>query len=243
VLFLAMFAALLALGGKPYYLAAAYPAMFAAGGVALERWLAARARLQTTAAGVLAATGAALALVTLPVLPIETVDSAMDRLFGWVVPPMALTHDLHGMHGWEAHAATVERVVASLPPDDRRRAAVLTGSYSQAAAVNVLRRDPVPRAVTGHMTYHLWGLPEGRGDVLVAYGVSAAFLSRHYREVAEVDRVVAPLARPFDHDLPVYLCRAPRAGGLAGAWPNLRRYRHRSVMDPPGTLDRVQGAP
>ncbi|MFN7942992.1 MAG: glycosyltransferase family 39 protein [Thermoanaerobaculia bacterium] len=230
LLFLAMFVFLLVTGGKPYYLASAYPAVLAAGAIALERRLATRATAWRALVASLAATGAGLALLTLPVLPIRTVDATIESVLGWAVPPMALTHDLHGMFGWEEHAATVERIYRSLPDEDRARASVLTGSYSQAAAVNRFRREAVPRAVSGNMTYYLWGPDGERGAVLIAYGLPREILDRHYRRCAETARIEAPLARPWDRDLPVYVCREP-LGTMSDLWPDVRRFGH--VFPPP----------
>jgi 4-amino-4-deoxy-L-arabinose transferase-like glycosyltransferase len=228
ILFLAMFAFFLVAGGKPYYLASAYPPMLAAGAIAFERWLATRKLAWRSFVVALATTGAFLIVVTLPLLPLRTVDSVVGRLFGWIVPPIALTHDLHGMYGWQEHVEAVERVYRSLPEDDRARAAIVTRSYAQAAALNVLRDDPTPRATSGHMSYYLWGPEEGRGDVLIAYGVRPELLARHYRVVEERGRIDAPLARPGDTDLPIYVCRQPR-GPLTELWPALRRFGHRST--------------
>jgi hypothetical protein len=225
VLFLAMFAFFLVSGGKPYYLASAYPAVLAAGGVALERWLATRVAMRRALVGSLAVTGLALGVLTLPALPIRTVDRALQAVLGWVVPPMALTHDMHGMIGWEEHASTIDRLYRSLPAHERIQASVLTGSYAQAAALNILRAVPVPRAVSGHMTYYLWGPDGGRGDVLIAYGLPRDLLERHYRECTERARIDAPLARPWDTDLPVYVCRRP-LGTMLDFWPDVRRFSH-----------------
>jgi hypothetical protein len=225
VLFLVMFATLLVLGGKPYYLASAYPAVLAAGGIALERWLKERAVWWRSIVTAIATTGFAFAVLTLPLLPIRTVDAAMGALLGWIVPPMALTHDMHGMLGWDVHVDTVERVLASLPEDERARASILTGTYSQAAALNVLREHPTPRAISGQMSYYHWGPEEGRGSVLIAYGLPREVLARYYGVVEERDRIVAPLARPWDTNLPVYVCREPR-GDMATLWPALRRFDH-----------------
>ncbi len=225
LLFIVMFVGLLVLGGKPYYLASAYPAMLAAGGVAIERWLRAYARSWWAFVASIAATGIALALFTLPLFPIRTVDRVLERLFGSIVPPMALTHDLHGMLGWDVHVDTIDRVIATLSPEDRARASVLVGRYSHAAALNVLRADPTPRAVSGNMNYYLWGPDGGRGAVLVAYGVPRSLLERHYRVVEERARIIAPDARPWDTDLVVYVCREP-IGDMAALWPSLRRFDH-----------------
>ena len=225
VLFLAMFAFFLVVGGKPYYLASAYPAVLAAGGIALERWLATRVVMRRALVGSLATTGLALGVLTLPALPIRTVDRAIEAVLGWVVPAMALTHDMHGMIGWEEHASTIDRLYRSLPAHERSQAGVLTGSYAQAAALNILRPVPLPRAVSGHMTYYLWGPDGGRGDVLIAYGLPRDLLERHYRECTERARIDAPLARPWDTDLPVYVCRRP-LGTMLDFWPSLRRFNH-----------------
>lgn len=227
VQFVVMFVMLLAMGGKPYYLASAYPALLAAGGVALERWLAERAWTRRVLVGAIATTGLALALLSLPIFALSTVDAAIGRILGWIVPPMALTHDMHGMLGWDAHVATVERTLASLPEDERAHATVLTGSYSQASALNVLRDRRAPRAISGHMTFYLWGPGRSRGEVLIAYGLPRDLLERHYASVEERDRVVAPDARPFDTDLPVYVCRRPRRS-LRALWPELRQFDHRA---------------
>ena len=59
--------------GKVYYLSPAYPMLLAAGSVAIEEWTAARARAWRVAtAAIVAVTGAALAPLTLPILPVET---------------------------------------------------------------------------------------------------------------------------------------------------------------------------
>ncbi len=226
VIFIVMFLVLFVSGGKPYYLASAYPPVLAAGGIALERWLRAHMTAWRTLAVSLTVTGAALGLLTLPVLPLPTVDATIESLLGWAVPPIALTHDLHGMYGWQEHAAAIDRVYRSLPSNERGQASVLAGSYSQAAAVNVFRQETTPRAVSGNMTYYLWGPDSPRGDVLIAYGLPLELLQRHYLTCTESARIDAPLARPWDTDLPVYVCREP-LGTVADLWPELRRFGHK----------------
>jgi 4-amino-4-deoxy-L-arabinose transferase-like glycosyltransferase len=235
LLLLTMFIFLFIVGGKPYYLASAYPAVLAAGGIALEGWLAKRLATWRTLVASLVVGGAGFGLLTLPVLPLRTVDAVIGSLLGWVVAPMALTHDLHGMYGWEQHAAAIDRVYQSLAVHERNRASVLAGTYAQASAVNLLRNETTPRAVSGNMTYYLWGPDGERGDVLIAYGLPREFLERHYRTCTESARIEAPLARPWDTDLPVYVCRDP-LGTMAELWPELRRFGHMPTGHQRGTL-------
>jgi hypothetical protein len=229
VLFLVMLGFLFVAGGKPYYLASAYPPVLAAGGAALERWFATRVVSWRAFVTLMTSTGLVLGLISLPILPVRTLDSIIETLLGWAVPPIGLTHDLHGMYGWEAHAATVDRVYQSLPASERERASVLVQTYSQASAVNVFRDSRTPRAVSGSMSYYLWGPDGKRGDVLISYGFPVAFLQRHYRSCSESARIDAPLARPWDTDLPVYVCREP-LGKMAELWPEIRQFGHAPVV-------------
>lgn len=228
VLFVAMNTFLFFTGGKPYYVGSAYPMVLAAGGVALEHWFATRPHLLRTFVGLLSGTGVALALLTLPLLPLRTLDSFIESLLGWAVPPMALTHDLHGMYGWQEHADVIDAVYGALPERDRVRATVLVGSYSQAAALNVLRTYPTPHAVSGNMSYFHWGPDADRGDVLITYGLPRELFGRHYQTCTEAARINAPLARPSDTDLPVLVCRQPRTS-MAQLWPEVRRFGHRPL--------------
>ncbi len=231
VLFLVMNTFLFVMGGKPYYLGSAYPPLLAAGGVALEGWLATRVKTWRALVASLAITGAALGAITLPWLPLTTLDAAIESLLGWAVPPIALTHDLHGMHGWQAHADTIDRVYQALPAHERDQATVLVGSYSQAAALNVMRTDPTPRAVSGNMSYFHWGPESGRGDVLISYGLPREAFADHYETCVEAARIQAPMARPWDTNLPVYVCRGPR-GAVTDWWPKVRRFGHAPVGPP-----------
>jgi hypothetical protein len=165
-------------------------------------------------------------LLTLPIFDVRTLDRAIGRVLGWLVPPMALTHDLHAELGWDAQVRAVENVLGSLSLSEQEAAAILTGSYAQAAALNVLRTNPKPRAVSGHMNYYVWGPEPGRGQAFVAYGLPRALLSRHYGSVEERARIDAPLARPWDTDLPVYVCRE-RLSPPDEFWSELRRFDHR----------------
>ena len=226
-MFLTSLATLLVTRGKPYYLAPAYPVLFVAGGIWLERFFAQRSPWQRRAyVGMLSASGVVTAIVALPILPIEQLDRSLETVFRQTLPPAALTSHLHGMHGWPQHAAAVARVYRAMPAADQQRATVLAGTYAQASAVNFFGAEHgLPRAVSGHMSYHLWGPDPDRGEVAIAYGLPRSWLERHFAEVREADRLIAPGARRHDTDLPVFECRHPTTN-IERMWPELRRYGH-----------------
>ncbi|MBW2589067.1 MAG: glycosyltransferase family 39 protein, partial [Deltaproteobacteria bacterium] len=93
-IFVVSFLVMLWTHAKPYYLAPAYPALFAGGAVLLEAKLRSVA-LRTTAAAALIVGGLLLTPFTLPILPLPQQDDALRAVLGAIVPPEALTHDLH----------------------------------------------------------------------------------------------------------------------------------------------------
>lgn len=240
VAFLLTLGVLLLTHAKPYYIAGAFPALFAAGGVAIERWSrASRPSLPAYAAVGLLVTAPPLALVALPIVAVDAVDRGLEPVVGFATAPMNLTGELHDQHGWREHAAAVTRAARTLSDEDRARAVVLAANYGQAGAIEVLARGAaraieapgvVPPVASGHMNYHLWGLPAGRGDVAIAIGFEASELGALFADVREVTRSVdAPLAWPRERALPVFICREPTRP-LRDAWPELRRYHHVGLL-------------
>lgn len=237
VAFLFTLAVLLVTRGKPYYIAGAFPPLFAVGAVAIER-RAKETRSVPAAAytAIVLVSGIPLALVSLPVFRVDAVDRTLEPIVGFATPPRNLTGELHDQFGWNEQAAAVTNAAAALDEAEQSRAVVLAGNYGQAAAVDVLARtgargDVVPPAVSGHMAYFTWGVPEGRGEVAIAIGLDPGLLRELYRDVREVGRTApAPLAWPGEDELPIWICRDPVVP-LAEAWPRLKRFDHRMTMD------------
>jgi len=229
--FLFSLAVLLVTRGKPYYVAGAFPALFAAGAVSIERaWQGVRERRLIYSAGVVALSGVPFALVSLPIVPVEALDRHLDPFVGSVTAPRNLTGELHDEFGWREQARTIVEVARGLDDKDRSRAVVLAANYGQASAVEVLARSAgdswVPPPVSGHMAWFHWGVPEGRGDVAIVIGVREDVIRSLYRDVREVARTPsAPAAWPSEQELPVWLCRDPVVP-LKDAWPKLKRFGH-----------------
>ena len=62
------------------------------------------------------------------------------------------------------------RAVATMPEDDRRRAAILTGNYGEAAALVVIGPADLPPVASGHNAFGDWGPPPDGRDVAVLVG-------------------------------------------------------------------------
>jgi 4-amino-4-deoxy-L-arabinose transferase-like glycosyltransferase len=149
-------------GGKPYYAVGTAPVFFAAGGMALDRWLA-RGHLRvkaTTFAAAAALSGALVAFLALPILPLA--DYARTSL------PTTVT-DTAEQIGWPQLVAQVERVADALPADQRARAVILTGNYGEAGALELLGTG-LPPVYSGHNAFWNWGPPPADLSVVIHVG-------------------------------------------------------------------------
>jgi 4-amino-4-deoxy-L-arabinose transferase-like glycosyltransferase len=150
---------------KNYFLAATYPVCFAAGAVMLERlaqapgwrWLKPAYLILLIIAGLLTAP------LALPVLPIETFIAYTASLGGEASAQTErldtgnLPQHFADRFGWPELAETVERVYQRLPPQEQARVCLFTSNYGEAGALEFFGRSRLPRVISGHNSYHLWG--------------------------------------------------------------------------------------
>ena len=218
----------IALRGKVYYVAPIYPGLIAVGAVALERATFERRWLRSGAVAAIAAAGLAIMPLATPALPLPALlgyQRALDvRAVKMENHPVGLVpQQFADQLGWNELEATAARAVARLSRRERSSAAILTGDYGQAAAIDFLgRRDNLPPAISGHNQYYLWG-PRGEHAAIVAIGVPLAVLTREYRSIERVGEYRSAYVLPQNSNLPVYVCRKPRVP-LARFWRHLRDY-------------------
>jgi 4-amino-4-deoxy-L-arabinose transferase-like glycosyltransferase len=149
-------------GGKAYYAIGSAPVFMAAGAILLDRWLARghrrlRATSFTTAAVL---SGALIAYLTLPILPLATYAKTS-------LP--ATVPDVANTVGWPQFVAAVEGVVAALPADERAHAVILTNDYSEASPLELLGTG-LPPVYSGHNSFWDWGPPPADRTVVVHVG-------------------------------------------------------------------------
>ena len=231
-IWLAVLALLLASGrSRANYLSPAYPALFAAGGVAWERLLARNSLRWARAAVtlVVVALGLVAAPMALPILPVKdliryqaALGMAPSTEERQEVGPLS-QHDAD-MFGWDEIAAMVARARDRLTPDERRRARVYGQNYGEAGAVDVLgRRLGLPPAISGHNSYWMWG-PEGwDGGVLIIIGGSPEDNAKWFDSVEIVGTVESPYAMPYERGLNVSIGRKLLMP-VADAWPLLKSF-------------------
>jgi hypothetical protein len=220
--------------GKDYYSAPAYGLVLAAGGVATELALQARSeKLRSvfkpvTFAWLLIAIVLILPLV-LPVLSLEEFvryqshlplkPAKTERSFEGAVLPQYYADELP----WENLVATVARVYQSLTPEERQKAAIFCDNYGQAAAIDFFGpRYGLPKAISGHQTYFLWGPRDYTGEIVIVVGQGE---DRH--DDMESVQVAATQHTPYAfwyENQPILLCRGLK-WNLKEGWSRVKYWR------------------
>jgi hypothetical protein len=227
VTYLVFFVMMMALHAKDYYLAAIYPAYFAAGGIAWERRLARLPGVQRNRIVAFPVFASILVVTSLIILPMS---SPVLPPAAWVRYTTALR--LHGSQqentatgplpqfyadrfGWQQEVSLVLKAYRSLSPQDQQRVCIFGNNYGEAGAIDFLAplQDPhthLPAALSGHNNYWLWGTHGCDPEISIAViGDSPEAIAQKYRSVEIVVRLNDPWAMPFEHKN-VYLLRGRR---------------------------------
>jgi 4-amino-4-deoxy-L-arabinose transferase-like glycosyltransferase len=234
--FVVLMATMIALHAKHYYPANAYPYLFAAGAVAIELRTRGRRLARAALTVGIVITGLLMAPLVMPVLP----EPQMVSYTAWLLaklglerktlatdtrPEGELASDWAAMHGWPEMAETVSRVYRSLPEADRRRAVIAAQNYGEAAAIDFLGRQyGLPRAISGHNQYYLWGARGYSGDVAICVGGDCGASVQLFERCEQAATFTAPWVQPEENNLPITVCRGLRRP-LDEIWPLMKFYQ------------------
>ncbi len=221
--YLIAFLLLLLAEGRSYYLAPAYPMLFAAGAVMGERRLAnlpvVRSHFVRRTTWVLLALGGLIfAPLMLPVAPVNS----------W------LWHAANGLHdnfaeeiGWPELTETVADIYHSLPAAEQAQTAILTGNYGEAGALNLYGPDyGLPPVISGVNSYWLRGYPNPPPETLIVVGFSAEVLDHHFAACDLAGHVTNRYGVDNEEATAhpdIFLCRQPRQPWPV-LWERLQRF-------------------
>jgi len=105
--------------------------------------------------------------------------------------------------GDEVGLAAAARLVGRIP----RAGEFIVG---EAAAVDFFGpRYGLPKAISGHMAYYVWGPRDSSGKVLITIGSREDGLKRAYYKVEKVAEVGTRYSMPDEHG-PIFLCTDPK---------------------------------
>jgi hypothetical protein len=231
--YLILFVLLIAIQGKSYFLAPAYPPLYAAGAMALGQWQARWARWGSrwvaAYAMMLTLSGVLLAPAAMPVLPPATYahvyhasgSGGANQQSG---DAYGLPQSLADRFGWEQQAALIAQVYHSLPLDEQLVACVFTQNYGEAGAlVQFGGRYHLPPVISGHNAFYLWGMEGCTGQVLITINIAPQDAARGYGSVTLAARTSCAACVDFENNAPILILRQPKMP-FAVLWAQARHY-------------------
>jgi hypothetical protein len=228
-IYVALLITFIVLKGKNYYLAAAYPILFAAGAVAFENLSELRMRWSRPiyiAAMVLVT--CLLAPLAVPVLSAENYIRYQKAL--GIEPPKAenqptgpLPQHFADEFGWEDMARKVGEVYNALPPDQRAKTAIFANSYGQAGAIDFFgKKYGLPEAISNHQNYWFWGPRDYTGESVIVLGSDGRGDREHFATVEAMGRTDHPYSRRDEH-FDIFVCRDLNTT-LQNLWPKAKKW-------------------
>jgi hypothetical protein len=128
------------------------------------------------------------------------------------------------MFGWPEMAEAVAKVYLKLTPEDQAKCGIYTQNYGEAGAIDFFGRQyGLPKAISGHNNYWIWGPREYTGEVLIIIGGGAADHAQVFDSVEQVQVFRHEYVMPYENNLPIYLCREPRVT-IEEIWPQVKHY-------------------
>jgi hypothetical protein len=217
--------------GKPYYLSPIYPLLLSAGALVFEQFVTRKhwKWLAYTYAVALVLGGLLVLPQWVPILPVETYIR-YSRIIGMRPPKMerdkdtALPQIFADRFGWKEMVAEVATVYRSLSPQEQSEALIYAQNYGEAGAIDFFGGEyGLPKAISGHNNYWLWGPGDRSGNVVIIIGGSQEDHRKVFRsvEVAAIHR--NPYAMTYETDLPIFVCRGPSAP-LRDLWKSVKHY-------------------
>jgi hypothetical protein len=173
--------------------------------------------------------GALTAPMALPLLPVETFIRYSDAAG---LAPRAeektemgvLPQHFADQFGWPELARAVAAVYHALPADERVKAAIFATNYGRAGAIDFFGRDlGLPRAISGHNTYFLWGPRDYTGELVIIVGGTYDDHVSDFADVREVRSVPCTYCMPYENGVRIFVCRGLKTP-LRDRWPSVKEY-------------------
>ncbi len=231
IIYVSVFILLILKGTRGYYLAVAYPMLFAGGAVLIEsfvergKW---RGRiLKPVIVTALVASTALMLPGFLPVMPPKQLLALQESAGIPAEVPWILADRLC----WEEFVAEVARVYETLPEVDRRECVILAGTYHEAGAIDFFGKEyGLPPATSYHNNYHLWGPGNTSWGVVIAVRVPKACscgkcvrLEDLFGDIVEAGRTSCEYTGTKGRNDPIYVCRKPKRP-IAEVWAGAKMF-------------------
>ncbi len=179
----------------------------------------------------LLAAGVIIAPSCLPVLAPQDMER-YGEVFGFLYKPSKVgafaVSDfptiIENRIGWDNLARTVAEVYSDLPEEEREGLGIYADTFGPAGAINYYGPSyGLPRAVSGHLNYYLWG-PGYSWHGMIVVTQHIGDFRYFFGDIQQKAYVVNEHASPVGTDIGVYVCKAPLVN-VNAMWMHLKLYR------------------
>jgi hypothetical protein len=230
------------LHGKNYYLSPVYPMLLAAGALVIDNFLSRETELpvrrglrlawfKPVIIVILLAAGVHLVPITVPVFSPDRF-LAYTKSLPFKLPVMEHSHERAALPQWYADQFGWNEIVAGtavawnqLRPEERNDCGIFAQDYGQAGAIDFLGgRYGLPKSLSGHQTWWLWGPRGYSGNCLIVLDDTREKLEQLFGDVQYVG-TSADNPYALEKEIPVFICRRAKFGTMADLWPQLKKWR------------------
>ena len=234
-MYLSILIVLLALSGKSYYLAPAYPMLLAAGAVTIERYIIKSEKYWLKPASLTLVLLGSLTLlpVGLPVLSIENAIRyfafgskymGLGEAVRWETGKLhELPQDYADMLGWEEMVVAVAKTYHTLPADEKEDCAIFASNYGEAGAIDYYGpKYNLPRCISKGGSFWGWGYRNYDGACIIIVGFEKEDVLYFYESAEPGVAFDYPHAR--ENGRPIFIGRDPKMP-IEQVWQILKKYR------------------
>ena len=213
----------LAAKGRGYYLAPAYPVLYAGGAVFGTElignmppvW---RSSMQRTAWAAIMMTIVFAATYFIPVAPVDS---------GWARRAFKVNEDFREEIGWPDLVQKLVQIHDSLGPAERSQFGILAGNYGEAGAINLYGKEyGLPEAICGTNSFWARGYGNPPPEILIVLGLSREFGEQSFEScelVGHITNKYGVANEESSNHSDILLCRHLR-GTWPEFWKKFRRY-------------------
>ncbi len=231
ICYLVLLALMIYLKAKDYYLVPVYPMLFAGGAVWWEQ-LTERIRalrfVRILLPILIIILIAVVLPVVVPVLPVEKLI-AYQNAIGFKPPKAEVSHDsvlqqtYSDQFGWQEMVEKVAEVYNNLPAEDRAKAGIFASNYGEAGAIDFFgAKYGLPKSISPHQSYFLWGPREYTGEILIVLGAKREDAEKNCESVEEKTEVNHPYSDSYEK-YRIIICRQTQKP-LPEIWQSLKHW-------------------
>lgn len=226
--FLLLFVLFAAIQGKSYFLAPAYPPLYAGGAMVVGAWRVRWRRWVAVYPVLLVLSAVLLAPAVMPILPPSVYLQIYGKSGSAGSQPEGASNGLPQFLadrvGWEQQVALIAQVYHGLPPDEQQVACIFTENYGEASAlVEFGGRYHLPSPISGHNAFYLWG-PQGcTGQILITINIDPQDAARGFNSVTLAARTSCENCVAFENNAPILILRQPKEP-FAVLWAQAKHY-------------------